>query len=50
MAPGGTEKEIVIINGKLWDEFAESCVALDDAVSQFLTRVPSFLDQVRHVG
>jgi hypothetical protein len=45
--PHGAEKEIVIIDGKLWDEVAGSCVALDDAVRQFLNRVPQFLDQVQ---
>jgi hypothetical protein len=44
---GGAEKDIVIIDGKLWDEVAGSCVALDDAVRQFLNRVPTFLDQVQ---
>jgi hypothetical protein len=45
--PGGTEKDIVIIDGKLWDEFAGSCVALDDAVRQCLTWIPGFLDQIQ---
>jgi hypothetical protein len=43
----GTENEIVIIDGKVWDEFGESCVALDDAVRQFLNRVPRFLDKIQ---
>jgi hypothetical protein len=46
VGPGASEKEIVIIHGKLWDEVAESCVALDDAVRDFLNRVPQFLDQI----
>jgi hypothetical protein len=44
---GGSEKDIVIINGQLWDEFARSCVTLDDAVRQYLNRVPGFLDQAQ---
>jgi hypothetical protein len=45
--PTGTENDIVIVDGKLWDEFAGSCVALDDALRQFLNRIPRFLDHVQ---
>jgi hypothetical protein len=48
--PNGSEKDIVIIDGKLWDDTAGSCVALDAAVRQFLNRVPQFLDQVQRVS
>jgi hypothetical protein len=42
----GNERDIVIINGKLFDEYAGVCVALDDAVQDFLSRVPQFLDEL----
>jgi hypothetical protein len=46
---GGSEKDIVIIDGKLWDDVTDSCVALDEALRQFLNRVPGFLDEVQQL-
>jgi hypothetical protein len=45
LKPVGSEKELWIDDGKLWDESKGEWVDLDLAVNEYLAKVPEFLDQ-----
>ena len=43
--PGVTEKEIWKFNEKLWDEFKKDWVDIENALVEFIGKVPDFLKE-----
>jgi hypothetical protein len=46
---GGSEKELCVIDGQLVDEFAGDRVGLEQALEEYLAKVPEFLAAVSAV-